>query len=81
MLGLFNLGEFNDTCSVMPPFFLPTPPLYHLLWIDGKVITSKTLSAHWLSFGKCWRNALKAFPNFDKKASVQEARNMATNIL
>ena len=31
VLGLFNLGEFNDTCSVMPPFFLPTPPLYHLL--------------------------------------------------
>ena len=81
MLGLLNLGESNDTCLVMLPFFLPTPPLYHLFWIDGKVITSKALSAHWLSYGECWGNDLKAFPNFDKKASVQEARNMATNIV
>ena len=29
---LFNIGEFNDTCSVMPPFLLPTPPLCHLLY-------------------------------------------------
>ena len=81
MLGLLNLGESNDTCLVMLPFFLPTPPLYHLFCIDGKVITSKAFSARWLSYGKCWGNDLKAFPNFHKKASVQEARNMATNIV